>query len=203
MPFDKNSFLRGVITGMRLPRTPGKVPPFTPVSSGKYILMESGERIIMERPDDPDGIIMNPGVWYKDANAYPDMYYRMHLADGVNDSDFFWLSYALPPNVYGNRNANFMFVISPRIIEIGLVGYLERAVPIPRPEYIDWGVRFDTSQWLWSREWSLPGKWYAYPVGAIVFADVNPIEGVNSFVGTAEEFRSFLGEVKYMITEQR
>lgn len=51
MPFDYNSFLQGVQTGLRLGRTsPGRVPPQPPVPSGKYILAEDGTVIITERP---------------------------------------------------------------------------------------------------------------------------------------------------------
>lgn len=50
MPFDYNSFLKGVITGMQLPRVPGHVvPPQPPVTSGKYILTETGVQIITEK----------------------------------------------------------------------------------------------------------------------------------------------------------
>lgn len=48
MPFDRDSFLKGVITGMRLPRTPGGQRPVPPVSAG-YILTESGMYTLIEK----------------------------------------------------------------------------------------------------------------------------------------------------------
>lgn len=49
MPFDKDSFLKGVITGMRLPRTPGGERPFRPIPGRKFILTESGDHVITEK----------------------------------------------------------------------------------------------------------------------------------------------------------
>lgn len=50
MPFDYNSFLQGVQTGLRLGRTtPGRQPPFPPVPSGRYILTESGLYTVVEK----------------------------------------------------------------------------------------------------------------------------------------------------------
>lgn len=50
MPFDYNSFLQGVQTGLRLGRTsPGRQPP---LPSGKYILTESGEKVLSEKTID-------------------------------------------------------------------------------------------------------------------------------------------------------
>lgn len=44
MPFDYNSFLKGVITGMQLPRTPGRItPPQPPVPSNRYMITEIDE----------------------------------------------------------------------------------------------------------------------------------------------------------------
>ena len=50
MPFDYNSFFKGVITGMQLPRTPGNIlPPLPPVPSDQYILTESGVYVLTEQ----------------------------------------------------------------------------------------------------------------------------------------------------------
>lgn len=63
MPFDYDSFMTGVITGFKLGRVPkGRKPP---VPSGRYILTESGERVITEKTIDWDGItIFETDVWY-------------------------------------------------------------------------------------------------------------------------------------------
>ena len=52
MPFDYNSFMKGVITGMQLPRTPGNIlPPLPPGPSGEHIVTEDGEGLITETND--------------------------------------------------------------------------------------------------------------------------------------------------------
>ena len=71
MPFDYNSFLQGVQTGLRLGRTsPGRVPPMPPVPSGRYILTESGEKIITETLATSEATLYQMGQWY----SYPDGY---------------------------------------------------------------------------------------------------------------------------------
>lgn len=47
MDYDIGSFLAGVQVGLRLGRTPQRT--FSPVPSGRYILTESGEKVIAER----------------------------------------------------------------------------------------------------------------------------------------------------------
>ena len=62
MPFDYESFMQGVITGLKLGRVPkGRTPP---APHGKYILTESGEHILTEITP-PDNIpLYSTGVWY-------------------------------------------------------------------------------------------------------------------------------------------
>lgn len=47
MDYDIDSFLAGVQVGLRLGRKPQRPQP--PVPSGRYILTESGEKVIAER----------------------------------------------------------------------------------------------------------------------------------------------------------
>lgn len=197
MSFDRDSFLKGVITGMRLPRTPGGQKPLPPVPQGKYILTESGQRIMMEKPDDPEGIIMTPGEWYTFPNSYPVQYFRLSLLEGISASDIFYFT----TNSL-NTNTTFCFVISSRLVESELIGYIENAISIPDSEHITMRETVDPSTKPYLSDWSYPDEWYTYLIGRWYFADVDPLEGVNTFTGTPEEFRSFLGEVKYMITEQ-
>lgn len=69
MPFDRDSFLKGVITGMRLPRTPGGQRPFPPVPPGRYILTESGEHILTELESETilefgaTNVVYNNPIW--------------------------------------------------------------------------------------------------------------------------------------------
>lgn len=73
MPFDYNSFLQGVQTGLRLGRTsPGRVPPMPPVPSGRYILTENSEYILTETRD------------YGDLSVYQmDETYQVYKYDGM------------------------------------------------------------------------------------------------------------------------
>ena len=69
MPFDYNSFLQGVQTGLRLGRTsPGRVPPMPPVPAGNYILMEDGTLTIAEKKPYEGATILWPGEY--DAILY-------------------------------------------------------------------------------------------------------------------------------------
>lgn len=81
MPFDRDSFLKGVITGMRLPRTPGGRPPFEPVPSGKYILAEDGRNIVKENVTREDVSIYESGVWYQ-AELFTVRYRFEYRRDG-------------------------------------------------------------------------------------------------------------------------
>lgn len=63
MPFDYESFMQGVITGLKLGRVPkGRTPP---APSGRYILTESGEKMLTEfLPPEEDVQLYSTGVWY-------------------------------------------------------------------------------------------------------------------------------------------
>lgn len=62
MPFDYESFIQGVITGLKLGRVPkGRTPP---VPHGRYILTESGEHILTETPYSTEATIYSTGAWY-------------------------------------------------------------------------------------------------------------------------------------------
>lgn len=65
MPFDYNSFLQGVQTGLRLGRT--KLVPQPPVPSGRYILTESGVKVITER-------IGSGGATFYNISEYPTVF---------------------------------------------------------------------------------------------------------------------------------
>ena len=63
MPFDYDSFMQGVITGLKLGRSPtGRTPP---APSGRYILTESGEHILAEGYSTDEVTIFNVGTWYQ------------------------------------------------------------------------------------------------------------------------------------------
>lgn len=87
MPFDYNSFLQGVQTGLRLGRTsPGRVPPMPPVPGGRYILTENGVPVITEKIvfSEVDLVILN--VWYetKEPYIFRDVLYQQAMYEAVN-----------------------------------------------------------------------------------------------------------------------
>jgi len=71
---DYESFMQGVITGLKLGRVPkGRTPP---APSGRYILTESGEKVITEKTIDWDGItIFETDVWYALAQPFTNSGY--------------------------------------------------------------------------------------------------------------------------------
>lgn len=62
MPFDYDSFMQGVITGLKLGRVPGGRRP--PVPSGRYILTESGTHVLSEQPNYGDVSVLDSSTWF-------------------------------------------------------------------------------------------------------------------------------------------
>lgn len=63
MSFDYESFMTGVLTGLKLGRSPkGRTPP---APSWRYILTESGEHILAEGYSTDEVTIFNVGTWYQ------------------------------------------------------------------------------------------------------------------------------------------
>ena len=104
MPFDYNSFMQGVITGLKLGRVPkGRTPP-TP--SGRYILTESGEMVLTELGTLSDVTIIDSKTWYQADfpedreiwlyRAYPDWIEPGHTAIGIVASGLLTQGYDVP-----------------------------------------------------------------------------------------------------------
>lgn len=95
MPFDYNSFMKGVITGMQLPRTPGNIlPPLPPVPSDQYIITESGQYVLMEQAGKVISI-RNGGTLPITIIDYRDYLYWVVHSEDVPSSQF-----ALTPGTY-------------------------------------------------------------------------------------------------------
>lgn len=95
MPFDYNSFFKGVITGMQLPRTPGNIlPPLPPVPSDQYIITESGQYVLMEQAGKVISI-RNGGTLPITVIDYRDYLYWIVHSEDVPSSQ-----YALTPGTY-------------------------------------------------------------------------------------------------------
>lgn len=80
MPIDYNSFMTGVITGLKLGRTKlGRQPP---VPSGRYILTESGEKVLTEL-NSPSLILLGTGEWVDISSPYTQYTgVRLRVSDG-------------------------------------------------------------------------------------------------------------------------
>ena len=95
MPFDYNSFMKGLITGMQLPRTPGNIlPPLPPVPSDQYILTESGVYVLTEQAGKVISL-RNGGTLPITVIDYRDYLYWVVHSEDVPSSQF-----ALTPGTY-------------------------------------------------------------------------------------------------------
>lgn len=77
MPFDYNSFMTGVIIGLKLGRVPkGRIPP---LPSGRYILKEDGTPIVTESLVSQEATIYQKGTWYQypQGSPYYPAYFRL------------------------------------------------------------------------------------------------------------------------------
>lgn len=93
MSFDYESFMTGVITGLKLGRVPkGRTPP---APHGRYILTESGAPIITERESYPGVTVYTMREWYKtNAEYYSDVLLRGSVSAGALDPyDAFAINY--------------------------------------------------------------------------------------------------------------
>lgn len=90
MPFDYNSFLTGVITGMQLPRTPGNIlPPLPPVPSDRFILTESGEKVLTELESQTILLFAFTGTWYEaNKTTWGENKTSVYVSDGKTYSLF-------------------------------------------------------------------------------------------------------------------
>ena len=74
---DYNSFIQGVITGLKLGRVPeGRTPP---VPSGKYILTESGNKVLSEK------VISTDATLYRFGETYNAVVYSSDTGDTILD----------------------------------------------------------------------------------------------------------------------
>lgn len=92
MPFDRNSFLAGVWTGIRLQRIPGGRQP--PVPSDLFILTESGEYVLMEQ--------IGTEISFAEGDTLPitEINYRRYSYWVVDAADVPAPIYALTPGTY-------------------------------------------------------------------------------------------------------
>lgn len=85
MPFDYDSFMQGVLTGLRLGRIPKERTPPTP--SGGYILTESGEHILTELESETILTFGATNVVYNNP-VYPNSRLVLSVSDGKTYSIF-------------------------------------------------------------------------------------------------------------------
>lgn len=180
MPFDKDSFLKGVITGMRLPRTPGGQPPFTPVPSGVLLLTEQGEPIVEEHLHlDSDATIFTVGAWY----AWGTEQMMINIENRViNGGYFYWNT---------GDHLELVFFSSEGIS--GATGGVYTGEPD--------GYRLRVGFGLWGND-RFAGEIHYYSVGNSPVNNYYPISTIP-FVGTREELEIWLAnaDYHYLITE--
>lgn len=178
MPFDRDSFLRGVITGMRLPRTPGGQKPFIPVPSGKYILSESGVRLITE---DSNPAIESNATFYATGRYYPYSDQLMTIICTNAFEWFYWLN--------GEELRQIPYSLS----ETGGTGgiYTKEGNKDPRLR-----VGFSFQNYT-----SKSGDVF-YRILSTPFTSYIP-NGMIPFEGTEDELKAFIASAhyKYMFTE--
>lgn len=105
MPFDYESFMTGVITGLKLGRVPkGRTPP-TP--HGRYILTESGSKVLTESPISIEASIYNTGEWYSSASG--DIRYRVTNSSGIEVNCKLMFGYEKIQNTEATINTAYIF----------------------------------------------------------------------------------------------
>lgn len=103
MRFDKQSFLAGLHTGLRLGRDPiGRNPP---APSGRYIWTEEGKKIITEVEAIPTIFSFDVNVWYPAAkwtrddsrwNKEEGYQFRISRTDGASELKYTWYASTVP-----------------------------------------------------------------------------------------------------------
>lgn len=196
MPFDRDSFLNGVITGMRLPRTPGGQRPNPPVPGG-YILTESGIAVVMEGLEPPTDVsIYAFDRWY-DATLYSDGYpfspvresgieYEVQQVGGLSAVYYFyWVGYYLD-------DALSLVVVSENdLTNFNIVGNRRDDDESP-------------IEFVFSGRVYIPSRaedFYYYTFGRAA-CTCRP-DGMTYFDGTAAELKAFISGIKHhrLITE--
>ena len=122
MPFDYNSFLIGVQTGLKLQRPPeGRKPP-TP--SGRYILTESGEKVLTESlfPELDSATLYNTNVWYPcpdDEHGAVEVS-EMIIYTDVPAQFFYWKS---TDPIYSSYTPSIVVFSAEDFSDTGVTGY--------------------------------------------------------------------------------
>lgn len=182
MPFDYNSFLQGVQTGLRLGRTTKyRPPPTPPVPGGVYILTEDGTPTIAEKKDYGEVTVLVPG-------EYEAILYSISYIDSpVQDTG----SLTITPHEGSSSTPKVFYVCNTSGLYINRVRffvYCDASVYSP-------GDRFDYSfvGGTWRRNGNVylgnpPAEMYGivYTIWDGEFARIRPV-GTGIFYGSDDE----------------
>lgn len=223
MPFDRDSFLKGVITGMRLPRTPGGQRPFSPVPSGMYILTESGEHVLTERvgsglatfypiskdPEDPSLFLVDAysGTGITDPLLYSNalMEIKHYDKDGEPSTEdtqiFYWIKDTHLTPTITSKSIYCVFLWKNASADLDF--YLYRAPSILTQTY---GII--PGSYTWRDQLKQAGD-YRYLVAPLAIGSIRDgeyylrIKNAVMFEGTEDELAGFIANLSGMpmITE--
>ena len=163
MPFDYESFMQGVMTGLKLGRIPKERTP--PVPSGKYILTESGDHVILEYETVSETTTIRFNQWYTDYE-----HGTVKVVDGYNPSFdgayFFWCYLEQSDGTFAKT-----FVV-----------YSDSSAPAQ----IDWIGTNDQRLWRWNiyGSYARAGNYY-YNYSDMV-GDFTPVDSLLPYLTTAE-----------------
>lgn len=207
MPFDYESFMTGVITGLKLGRVPkGRQPP---VPSGRYILTESGEHILTEKPQYGDVSIYDTGVWY-DATRYTSA-----RKDSTPVSGSYKIRLRVKDQDGIEHDAQFAYANNPNAARLSIVFISNAPIDADDREYriiIDLEIPGQSPQIDYGWDWSIyrtngqvGGLYYSF-VNAYLDNSISLVYRVTDaemFEGTVSQFEYYLENLKYlpMITE--
>ena len=188
MPFDYDSFIQGVITGLKLGRVPkGRTPP-TP--SGRYILTETGVPLVGEWLSPGYVDFYNIDTWYP-GTRYSDYHIDSEVVETDIDIEFTWMNFSSPTRWFFWHNTlydtvQYVVLSESDFSRQGYIIYRNKEGTISQAVYGGFNTAINISE-----------VYYSYS------PTTYRISGANMFAGTQQELTNFLSDLKQkpMITE--
>lgn len=200
MPFDRESFIKGYMTGLNLSRAPGGQGRKPDVPSGKYILAEDGTKIITEK-------MQTSGVTFYPANI------TVFVQEGSTQDTYF-------KNESETAVYYFLAIIDGQYRSVILTktdadGKIEQYNGYGRPpdREVQWFLimrevwyKSGTAYWTQDIVLKQAGIYYYalnYPVNPADLRVVPNYESISRFEGTREELDEYIASLSYipLITE--
>lgn len=188
MPFDYNSFMTGVLTGLRLGRIPKERTPPTP--SGRYILTEQGVPIVEEWVSPQNVDIYDINTWYP-GTRYSDYYIDAEVVETDINIEFTWMNFSSPTRWFFWQDSlydtvNYVVLSESDFSQQGYIVYKDKEGIISQAIYGGF-----------SRAQAVSDMYYGS------FPTAYRINNASMFVGTESDLINFLLDLKHkpMITE--